>query len=54
MTMMPTGSDPKAPDVVRFEVYLDPAEVPNTSVTLYVPQERGGTGFRLKFGDHLK
>lgn len=39
-------------DTVRLDLYMDPAAVPDTSVTIFVyNQPRGGIGYRLKLKD---
>lgn len=42
----------RAADTTRLEFYLDPAALPDTTITLFVAdQELGGTGYRLKMKD---
>ncbi len=42
------------PDSVLLQFYMDPAAVPNTTVTIFVyPGGRGGVGYQLKMKDFL-
>ena len=41
-------------DTVRLDLYMDPAAIPDTSVTIFVySQPRSGIGYRLKLKDFL-
>jgi len=52
MPRKPTQDSP--PESVQLDFYIDPAALPNTTVTVYVYGERlTGIGYRLKMKDFL-